>query len=67
MPRKYEPCIRSDEYSFGYWSNYADMRESPDGKWVPLQVFIDTTAQLRAENQRLKRLLNTIYNGDSNA
>lgn len=67
MPRKYEPVIvYENTWAYGDDLPYAKMKESPDGKWVPLEVFVNATAQLRAENERLKRLLNTIY-GDSNA
>lgn len=53
MPRKYEPII-AYEYIWGDAYRFADMRESRYGQWVPLRVYLDETARLRKQIERLE-------------
>ena len=56
MPRKYEPyTYLSNQYSdWTYANTEVAMKESKHGQWIPLKVYNDETARLRAQVERLK-------------
>lgn len=53
MPRKYEPSVT---YEYGWYDAYpvGIMVESRTGEWVPLRVYLDETARLRKQIERLE-------------
>jgi hypothetical protein len=61
MPRKYNPVIKYVDYGVpNQWEEEARMEESPNGEWVRLKTFEDTTAMLIKANQRQQKELHEL-------
>jgi hypothetical protein len=61
MPRKYNPVGYLDwEYGCDVPFAEARMDESPNGEWVKLKTFEDTTAMLIKANQRQQHELSIL-------
>lgn len=55
MPRKYTPVVMYDHTWYKDQPYYfGAMEESKYGQWVPLRVYLDETARLRKQIERLE-------------